>query len=272
MLETMYPLGAGLAIVLTLALAGVVVWRLGPGWRLVAQGAAYGLAAGAATLILGIVIGLASSAWLLSRPDFMTAQIAVGLASALVLVPISEGLRYFWLRQVTPDVRSWRKAVLFGAGAAVFSGLGSGLGQLLAYGGMTMQRSFTLSEAQLAELPPEQVAQIRAGLAQVANYWAVADYVPLLQGLDVVMLAVAQVTLTVLVLQAFAQRSWLWVGLAMGFSLLTTTLYTIGTVDWPPELLSGLLLVWTAIGVTLVVWLRGYDAPEAEQPEARVVT
>jgi uncharacterized membrane protein YhfC len=166
----------------------------------------------------------------------------------------------FWLKKA----RTWRQALMFGAGhggieAILLTGL---------LGGLTMVSMFVMRDMDLsgAGFPPEQAVQITQA---VAEYWSMPLYMPLLAAAERVMAMVFHLSAATLVLQVFRRnRLWpLWAAIGLHTALNAVALYvalTWGAVASEASL-AGLSLV--SAGILWATWradqkacLDGQDA------------
>lgn len=130
--------------------------------------------------------------------------IFLGLSAGL----FEELARYAVLRWWLKDARSWRKGVLFGAG--------HGGAEAILLGGLAMYAFFQLVVLRSVDLstvvPTAQLAQAQQ---QVAAYWSADWYAALLGALERLFTLVIQISLAVLVMQAFIRKQSVWVWLAV---------------------------------------------------------
>ena len=130
-----------------------------------------------------------------------------------VVLGLSAGLfeelsRYAMFRWWLKDARSWRKAVLAGAGHGGAEAIILGAFVLLAY----IQLIVLLNPDVVAALP---VAQIDVAKTQIAAYWSAPWYSTLLGAFERLCTIPVQICFAVIVLQTFTRKQWFWVWLAV---------------------------------------------------------
>jgi uncharacterized membrane protein YhfC len=255
----MIALPIGLAVYLTTR------WRLG--WR--------PWLIGAATFVLSQVghvpFNLGMSLALNRTPLVDLPQSGQRVLNA-VLLGLSAGLfeelfRYGMFRWWLKDARSWRKAVLAGAG--------HGGAEAMILGGFALYgflQAVALRGADLAQLlPADQVAR---ALQQVDAYWSMAWYDSLLGAVERLFALPIQVALAVLVLQAFTRKQWAWVGLAVAYHALVDAAAVLalpyGGVYGTEAVVGGLAVV----SLVIILVLRRPEpapVPESVRTGTRVV-
>ena len=159
-------------------------------------------------------------AWMPRPPDAWQLPfnvIVLGLTAGLC----EESARYlvyrFWLR----GARTWRQALMFGAG---HGGIESAITGLLV--GVALVNMIVLRDVDVATLglPPEQIAQ---AARQVAEFWAMPAYMPLLAAVERLLSIVFHLSAAALVMQALLrQRMWpLWTAMGWHATVNAITLY-----------------------------------------------
>lgn len=177
-------------------------WRLG--WRLVGLGALRFI--GSQVFHLPVVYGLTAlfqtgvlphvpEAWAPAFNIFVLALLA-GL--------FEETARYIGYRWLAPQARTWREAVVYGAG---HGGI-----EAVITGGLTLVAFFQLVGLQNTDIStlPIPADQQAALAAQVQTYWSLAWPLTLLGAVERVLAMTLHITLSVLVLQVLVRRNWLW--------------------------------------------------------------
>ena len=128
----------------------------------------------------------------------------LGLSAGL----FEELARYAMFRWWLKDARSWRKAVLAGAGHGGAEAIILGLITLLAFFQLVAYRNMDLSSVVPA-------AQLELAKAQVSAYWSAQWYETLLGALERFFTIPVQIAFSVIVLQAFVRKQGFWVWLAV---------------------------------------------------------
>ncbi len=221
MLSILYPLVGLTMVIFPLALAVWLVrrWRAVPGWRW------WGM--GALTFVLSqvghIPFNWLADRWLKASLDFSAWPPTLALLFSALFLGLSAGLweelsRYAMFRWWARQARSWRGALLTGAGHGGVEAILLGVASLAAFFQLlALRNGGDLS----ALVPPDQLALVEQ---QVAAYWSAAWYVLLLGLLERVFALGIQISLAVLMVQVFlrGQRRWLW--LAVGYHALVDAL------------------------------------------------
>jgi uncharacterized membrane protein YhfC len=173
--------------------------------------------------------------------------IFLGLSAGL----FEELFRYGMFRWWAKDARSWRRGVLAGAG--------HGGAEAIILGGLALYGFFQLSALRNVDLstifPPDQL-----GLAQsqVTSYWSMNWPVSLFGALERFFTIPIQISLAVIVLQAFTRKRWYWVALAVLYHAL---------VDTGSVIASSYLGLWTEAIVGLFAVISIWIIFALRQPE-----
>jgi uncharacterized membrane protein YhfC len=262
-----------LTIAMPLAVGAYLVRRFKTGWGL--------LLIGAVTFLLSQVFHLPFNSYvlnpILARLGF-SASTGPGLtlAVAAILLGLSagvfeEGARWlvyrFWIRRA----RTWPEGVVFGAGHGGLEALITGLLALATLIQLTALRGQDLSKV----VPPDQLA---AAEAQVALYWGLPWWSAFMATVERASAMTVQITLAVIVLQAFLRpKGLLWLLAAIGwhalvdavavFAGVTTGVYG-GSV---PGMVITEVIIACLAGASLVMLFRLRPAaiPEPPTPPAQ---
>jgi uncharacterized membrane protein YhfC len=215
-----------LMIAMPLALGVLLAKRLKAEWSL------FGI--GTLTFIISQVFHIPFNIWALSP-----AMESSGLAEAqsgveLVLFALAYGLsagvfeeitRYLGYRFWLKDARSWKSALMFGAGHG-------GIEAIL-LGGLTFYaflQAVSLRNADLSGVvAPENIELSRM---QLEAYWSAPWYAALLGAVERAATLCFHVSASVLVLQAFTRRNPLWLGLAIGWHTLVDAIAVFSIRTW----------------------------------------
>jgi uncharacterized membrane protein YhfC len=251
-----YSLNFLLMLAMPFALGAYFARRLGTRWGL--------FWAGAITFIASQVVHLPLNAAFL--PVFQS-SVAAGLPAAwqrpatAIVLGLSAGVceelaRYLVLRFWLKDVRTWRKALMFGAGHGGIEAVIVGL--LAAQFAVNM---FILSNEDPARLgvPADQIPAL---LAELQAFWSAPWYLTLLGAVERAFTLCVHLGLTILVLQAFTRRNPLWLLAAIGWHALADAGALIAPPAWGP--------VWTeaAIGFMALASLGFVLALRQPEPQA----
>jgi uncharacterized membrane protein YhfC len=254
-------LNPALMIAMPLALGAGLIrrWRLP--WRL--------LWLGAATFLGAQVLHLPFNRWVLQplleslglRLGGGSAQLAaVALAAGLSAGLFEEPARYLVYRRWLRPPRSWRTAMVFGAGhGGVEAGL---LGLLALYGAV---QAVALRGADLSALvPAEQLPQVQA---QLQAYWALPWHLVLLGAVERAATLALHLGLSVLVLQAVQGRGLWWLGAAVALHTLINAAGLFALQTWGPYWAEALIVL---VGLATLAWGLALRTPEAP-PQAPAI-
>jgi uncharacterized membrane protein YhfC len=218
-------LNGALMIVLPLALATVLARRLGAPWPLFGVGAITFI--GSQVVHLPLLQGLtrlfrATGSPVSVEHTLLFNAIVLGLAAGLC----EEGARWLGYRFLVPNARRWRDALMLGAGHGGAEAIA--LGTLVVVTGLR-----TLTMATVPHGEPS-----------------------LLGALERVFALCSHLAMSVLVLQAFLRRTWLWLAAAIVWHALLDG----STVYFGPKLsraaLEGVIGLFALVSVGIVFALR----------------
>jgi uncharacterized membrane protein YhfC len=235
---------------------GLWSWlRRWPGvtWRL--------LLVGAATFVLSQVVhipllmGLTEVA---NRPGvwpFAPGSLATTLANATILGLAAgvceEGARYLVLRLWQRQARSWAQGVAFGAGHGGAEAIIVGLGVLATFAVMLYGR---LAGLEGLGLSGDNLQQIQA---QMAEYWSIPWYLPLLGGVERIFAIILHISWALLVLLAVVRRNPGWLGLAiLGHAVVDGVAVGMQQMGGSVLAIEGLVLLFAAGGLAIILALR----------------
>lgn len=152
-----------------------------------------------------------------------------------------EGIgRYLGYRFLVKEDKTWRVGLMFGAGHG-------GLESMLLVGGLALLSlvgiiALATADFSKMNLPPDQLAQIEQQRQQLA---ALDWWMPLLGAYERFITIFFHIGLSILVLQTFLRRSWLWLILAIAFH----TLVDFGTLLLARQLSA----VWVEVVLTITL-------------------
>lgn len=187
----------------------------------------------------------------------------LGLSAGLFEELTRAGIFRWWAK----DARSWRKAVLLGAGWGGIEAILLGGLSLYTFVYMTALQGIDLTNL----VPPEQLALAQE---QMAAYWATEWPVRLLGGLERLLTIPIHISLAVIVLQAFSRRGsrlpgWVWVVLAvLWHALLDAVVVYFSRVwaaqEWSLYALEGLVAIFSLLSIAIIFALRQPEPVEAQ--------
>lgn len=216
--------------------------RFGTPWALYLAGAVTFIVSQVAHIPLNLGIGQ-----LLLARGFLRLPETVRLLLGAVITGLSagvceEGARYLAYRYVIKKARTWREALMFGAGHGGF--------ESMFFVGLSVAVTFVF----MIFARGADATAIGLTSDQIATYWGQAWYNPLLGAVERLFAICLQVSLAVLVLQVFVRRNIGYLFLAIGWHALTDGL-AVATLGWgwsfvAIEGLVGLL----ALGSLGIIW------------------
>lgn len=248
-LYMMYPLQALLIITIGAAWGIVLTRKFGVSWQL------YGI--GAATFVLSQVVHLPLNAGLTvlfqhgvlpPPPDAWQLPfnaVVLGFTAGLC----EESARYFVYRWWIKEARSWREALLFGAG--------HGGVEAIILGGLALLTFFQLTAIRNADLgaliPAENIALAQQ---QVAAYWNAHWYEPLIGVFERACTLPVHLGFSVIVLQAFTHKQIRWLWLAIGWHMLVDAIVVAVMGAWGIFAAEAWVLIAALVSIFLIWRLR----------------
>jgi uncharacterized membrane protein YhfC len=178
--------------------------------------------------------------------------IVLGLTAGLC----EETARYIGYRWLASKARSWRDALMLGAGhggtEAMILGVLAGLSFL------------SMAAARQMDLAAQGLTGERLALAQqqLATYWGAPWYMALMGAAERLFALPIQVSLAVLVLQVFRRNDWRWLVVAIGYHLVVDGMAVVGLQShWPALIIEAILAVLAVISLAIIWELRPRDEP-----------
>jgi uncharacterized membrane protein YhfC len=181
--------------------------------------------------------------------------VLLGLSAGL----FEEGSRYLVLSRWAKNARSWRAALVFGAG--------HGGAEAIILGGLVVATFVYMAAYRNADLstivPADQVALAKQ---QVAAYWGMPWPVSLLGALERTLTIPCHLAMSVLVMQAFTRgkRYWLWLAVLYHALLDATAVYLMGILSsqsWGIYAVEGGVAVFTLASLAIIYLLRQPEPP-----------
>jgi uncharacterized membrane protein YhfC len=185
-----------------------------------------------------VLVPQPSSPWILPFN-----AVVLGLTAGLC----EELARYFVLRFWLKEARSWRHAVVFGAGHGGLESWFAGLLVVLTIASMAVMRN---QDPVALGIPPEMAEQ---AAREITGFWTTSAYIPLLAAAERMMSIVAHLALSVLVMQSFLrERLWpLFVAIAWHSLFNAVAVFVLGT--WGAVAVEAALAFLTLINA-LIIW------------------
>jgi len=251
MLYVTYLLDGLLMVGLPLLLGWFLARRLGTRWRLFGVGMAtfflsqvvhLPLLWGLTTLFAQKVLPSPPVPW-----QLLFNAVVLGLAAGLC----EEGARYLVLRYWIKSARTWREALMFGAGHGGLEAMILGALVLVTY--IAMVALHSTSPAAL----PLSAAQQAAVAKQIAAYWSLAWPMSLLGAVERVFALCVHLSAAVLVMQALTRRNLLWLGAAMLWHAVVdgTAVIAVGT-GLAAVRTEAVVGAWAVLALVMVFALR----------------
>ena len=205
-LEITYPLSALLAIVIPILAGAFLAQKYGLTWKLFLYGAAAFVLAQLVHIPLNLALAKFIPA-LAPQGDMLARALVFSFTAAIT----EEPARYSVLKGKLNWARSWKEALMFGAGHGGLESILVGLSLLGTFISMSALRT---DPAQLAQLPPEQQALVQQ---QLQTFWSASWQVSLMPAVERFFTLIIQISLAVIVMQAFLRGGWRWLWAAIGW-------------------------------------------------------
>jgi len=179
-------------------------------------------------------------------------SLIIGLSAGI----FEECARYLVYRYWIKDARTWKEALMFGAGHGGVEAILLGVLAMIAFGFLSIAASnaFDLSGA----LPADKMAGFQS---QLHMYWTLPWYTALMGALERLFALAFHLSASVIVLQAFRRRSLVWLGAAiLWHAALDGTAVFLGSVTsvYVTEAVVGLFAL---VSIAIVFALRDDDVP-----------
>jgi uncharacterized membrane protein YhfC len=264
-----YPLNCMLMIFLPVGLGMLLTRRFDLRWRLFWIGGATFLLSQVVHIPVNLLIDrlFTSGAIPMPPPAWELPIFAAigGLSAGL----FEETARYAAFRWWAREARTWRQALLLGAGHGGIESIALGLLALTSVISM-----FAVRGADLSTLVPAD--QLPYAQQQVVAFWSMPWYGSLLGALERALTIPVQIGLSVLVLQAFTRRQIGWLFLAILWHAAIDGIIAgylmpiwVRQFDGAIYAVEGAVAVTTALSLGLIFLLRRREAPvTAPEPAA----
>ena len=256
MLYLLYSLNALLMIGMPIALGVWLARMLKAPWRLFGIGAVTFVGSQVVHIPLNIgLTALFKAIWPSVQPQpwhIPFNAIVLGLTAGLC----EETARYIGYRWLANKARSWRDALMLGAGhggtEAIILGILAGLSFL----SMAAARQMDLTAQGLTG---ERLAQAQQ---QLAAYWGAPWYMAVMGAVERLFALVIQIGLAVLVLQVFTRNDWRWLVVAIGYHLVVDGIAVVGLQShWPILMIEAIVAILAVTSLAIIVKLRPRDEP-----------
>ncbi len=258
MLYITYPLDALLMMAMPVALGILLARKLGLRWALFGAGALTFFASQAVHLPLNAGLTALFAKGFLPAPPaewkLLFNAAVLGLTAGLC----EELARYAAYRWLLKSARTWRQALMFGAGHGGAEAIV--LGVLVGVSFVTM---LALRGSDLSFVPADQRA---LAAQQIAAYWSAPWYATLLGAVERVSAMGVQVSLAVIVLQACTRKNILWLGGAILWHAAVDAVAVLAAQTWGiywTEAIVGVMAAASLIGLFMLKPAREEPPPPA---------
>ena len=245
-----------LMLMVPLALARVLIPRLGTSWRVLRWGAATFVASQA--LRWPVLSGL--TAMFIANPAWAPAQAWLFAFNTSVLAltagAFEECARYVGYKVAIPDARRWSEGVTYGLGHGVAEAIILGLLVATTFGTMLVLRDPALTAAlHLTPVTDTAVA------TQLKEYWSTPWFVAILGGLERLNAICVHLCLAVIVLRAVTsgKKSWLLLAVALHAAFDFVAVWTLTRVG----VVAAEMVIAAGATLALLVLLRMRPQGEA---------
>ncbi len=173
--------------------------------------------------------------------------------------------RYSILRNKLKNARSWKSALMYGAGHGGFESMTIGI-----LAGLTFINMLAIQNnpGQLSGLEPDKLAMVQQ---QLTAYWSATWYESLMGAVERVSAIVIQISLAVIVMQVFLRdnKSWLWAAIGWHWLVNAVSVWSLSQFDIViTELIIG---VFALTSLMIILYFRPVTEDE-DQPPAHDLT
>ncbi|GAB4577645.1 MAG: YhfC family intramembrane metalloprotease [Anaerolineales bacterium] len=176
---------------------------------------------------------------------------ALGLSAGV----FEETARYLVYRLWLKDTRTWKDALMFGAGHGGIEAILLGVFTLF-----TVINLIALVGKDLTAIVPEN--QIQLAQQQIEAFWALPWYGVLLGASERIFAICFHLAASVLVLQVFRRKNILWLFGSIGLHTLLNALAVYGVQTWGPYITELILAVFALLCLGIVFKLKTEEPNE----------
>lgn len=256
-----YALNALLMIVMPIGLGLFLGRRLGQPWRLFWIGAVTFVGSQVVHIPLNLGLTVLFAQGILPQPPeswgLWFNPVVLGLTAGLC----EETARYIVYRWWIKLARTWRQALMFGAGHGGIESIFVGLAVAVTF----VANLIVQATGDLSSIPPEQQELVAE---QLAAYWSAPWYLILLGALERVWAICLHLALAVIVMQVFKRRNLLWLLGAIVWHAAANAAALMALQLWGPYWTEAVIGVFAVISVGIIFLLRD-SGPEPAPPPAR---
>jgi uncharacterized membrane protein YhfC len=248
-----------IAMPLALALYLTRTWKLS--WRYWLVGAAVFFFSQVGHIPFNSLVGS-----VLNKTDMVNWPQNAQTVFRAVFLGLSAGLfeelaRYAMFRWWLKDARSWRKAVLAGAGHGGLEAIAVGLLAFYVFFQLSAYRNIDLATV----IP---AAQLELAKAQVTAYWSLEWYGTLLGAVERFLTIPVQITFSVIVLQVFTRKQGYWLWLAVFYHAVIDATGILLAPRLPVLLIEAVIACFTLFSLFVLFKLRSDEPVEELAPVA----
>ncbi len=256
-------LNFAIMMALPVGLAIFLARRFKAGWGL------FGIGVG--SFILSQVVHIPFNSWVLEpvvkRLGLSLDQGGLQLAAVGLLYGLSAGLfeeitRALGYRFFIKEDRDWVSGMMYGVGHGGIEAILLGALALVAFVQVMVLRDVDLSTV----VAPNQVDLARS---QIEAYWAMPWYQAILGAVERLSALPVQVSLSLMVLQAFRRKQAWWLGLAIGWHTLVDAVAVFALQTWNVYLTEAIVAVFGVASIVIILAFRTKSSP-AETEELQL--
>lgn len=248
-------LNFAIMMALPVGLAIFLARRFKAGWGL------FGIGVG--SFILSQVVHIPFNSWVLEpvvkRLGLSLDQGGLQLAAVGLLYGLSAGLfeeitRALGYRFFIKEDRDWVSGMMYGVGHGGIEAILLGALALVAFVQVMVLRDVDLSTV----VAPNQVDLARS---QIEAYWAMPWYQAILGAVERLSALPVQVSLSLMVLQAFRRKQAWWLGLAIGWHTLVDAAAVFAFQTWNVYLTEAIVAVFGVASIVIILAFRTKSSP-----------
>ncbi len=249
MLYLPYLLNILLMVVLPLGLCFFLTRKFGLGWGLVGVGALTFIASQAVHLPVLYGLDFLADRYLPIPKEWALPFNAITLG---LLAGLSEEIaRYVAYRRFIPTARTWKQALVFGAGHGGIEAVIFGVLAIQVFANMIILRDMDLTT--IPNLPPEQ---LQALPQQLAAFWSAPWYAVLLGAVERVFALCFHLSAAVLVLQTFTRQNKIWLIAAILWHAVVDAVAVFAIQLWGPYWTEAIIGLMALISIGIIIALR----------------
>ncbi|MCO6452155.1 MAG: YhfC family intramembrane metalloprotease [Caldilineales bacterium] len=254
MLTITYAINALLMILIPLALGWWLARKYGLSWRLFIAGGIAFVLAQLFHIPINAGLTLAFRNGLLPSPPQQFQLVFNAIVLGATAAFTEELARFFVLKfPAMRNERGWSKALMYGAGHGGVEAIFLGILAAFALVQLTLMRD---NPGMLSTLSAEQQAAVQT---QLAAYWSAPWLMTFLGAVERAFALCIQVSLAVLVMQAFLRRQIRWLWFAIGWHWLVDSVSVFSSGTFGALATEGIVAVFALISLGFILLLHPSD-------------